>query len=92
MLLVTALPYAAKQGGLLLYFFGTIGIAWWNALSSTTLIKCLEILLEEKVDQPRRIRNPPSGSSRLGSVAFYALGAKGLLLLDILTGTLLMGM
>ena len=73
-----------------MYFFGTFLIAWWNAYSSNTLIKCLDLLLDEKDLQ--RKDNPPNGSSKLGSVAFYAMGKKGLLMLDLLFGSLLMGM
>lgn len=107
-----ALPFAAKQGGLLLHVFGLIGIAVWNAVASQTLCDCLDILLTETEDHHRgnrcekmvhkfccrtRVKTnisppPPPGSSKLSTVAFYAMGSKGLLILDIMTVVLLMGM
>ena len=39
-----ALPFAAQQGGLLLYTVGTIAIAVWNVFSSKRLVDCLELL------------------------------------------------
>lgn len=106
-----ALPFATKQGGLLLHVFGMIGIALWNAKASQTLCDCLNILLAETEDHRRGTRlqdavhircchkpgrlgtlGPPPGSSKLSTVAFYALGTKGLLVIDTMTVILLMGM
>ena len=38
-----ALPYAAQQGGLLLFIFGTFSIAVWNMYSVTRLCQCGDI-------------------------------------------------
>lgn len=102
---VLALPFAAKQGGIVLYVSGLVGIALWNALASKTLCDCLDILL--KLDKEKkhhhhhgRVANknritpqlsPPSGTSRFSSVAFYALGTNGILIMDALTVLLLLG-
>jgi amino acid permease len=39
-----ALPFAAKQGGLLLTVFGLVGIAFWNAFASRRLSSCWDML------------------------------------------------
>jgi amino acid permease len=43
---ILALPYACKEGGLLLFVVGTLVIAVWNVFSLKRLCDCLTILLE----------------------------------------------
>jgi proton-coupled amino acid transporter len=94
-----ALPFAAQQGGLLLYIFGALGIALWNAFASKRLLDCLELLLAKTHTQDEqggkrslgRRSPPPQGTATLGKVAWYALGPTGLKSLDVMTVILLLG-
>jgi amino acid permease len=130
-----ALPYAAQEGGALLYVFGLFGIALWNVYASKRLCDCWELLFFMKdgdtKDSTTRghtsIQNgngnenvvstgdaagagdiptsttsastssrpltppPPQGTAALGTIAWYALGPMGLVVLDALTVLLLMG-
>ena len=96
-----ALPFAAQQGGLLLYTFGALGIALWNAFASKRLLDCLEVLVAKthartedeqggKSSSGRR-SPPPSGTATLGKVAWYAMGPTALKFLDAMTVILLLG-
>jgi amino acid permease len=128
-----ALPYAAQEGGLLLYIFGLFGIALWNVYASKRLCDCWELLFFMKENDTKdnttkghtSIQNgnenvhadgaddatgagdnpasststpsqplsppPPQGTAALGTIAWYALGPMGLVVLDALTVLLLMG-
>ena len=113
-----ALPYAAKQGGVLLYVIGTVFIALWNLYGSIRLGHCLHLLqhgdgrtfnnilpttnnddttkvnpsvIGSKSSNTQHLAPPPNGTATLGKVAWYALGPQGLILLDLLTCLLLMG-
>jgi amino acid permease len=94
-----ALPFAAQQGGLLLFIIGTLGIALWNAYALKRLLDCLELLLVktptqdeqgEKSSSGRR-STPPPGTATYGKVAWYAMGPAGLKSLDVMTVILLLG-
>ena len=78
-----ALPYAARQGGLILNVFGLFCIAGWNIFSVQRLVECLKYL--------DKSRNPPAGTSTFGKVAWYAFGNKGLMALDLMMLILLCG-
>lgn len=80
-----ALPYAARQGGVLLHIFGMMAIAGWNLYSVQRLLDCLQLLPPNK--QPAA----PQGTSTLGRVAWYSLGRSGLVSLDIMMFMLLAG-
>lgn len=83
-----ALPFAAKQGGILLHVFGLLVIALWNVLASQRLSACWDLLLSKTLTLPP----PPRGTATLGKVAWYALGGStGLFVLDTLTVILLLG-
>lgn len=83
-----ALPFAAKQGGILLHIFGLLIIALWNVLASQRLSACWDLLLSKTATLPP----PPRGTATLGKVAWYALGGStGLFVLDALTVILLLG-
>jgi proton-coupled amino acid transporter len=96
-----ALPFAAQQGGLLLYIFGALGIALWNAFAAKRLLDCLELLLaktqartEDEQGEKRSLGRrspPPPGTATLGKVAWYAMGPTGLKSLDVMTVILLLG-
>jgi len=79
-----ALPYAARQGGVLLHIVGLIAIASWNLYSIKRLLDCLVLL-------PNKDPPAPQGTSTLGRVAWYSLGHKGLVALDIMMVMLLAG-
>jgi len=81
-----ALPFAARQGGLVLHFFGLLGIAGWNIYSTDRLLRS-HVLLPNNSSRPP----PPEGTSELGKVAFYAMGKRGLVMLDIALTFLLSG-
>jgi len=83
-----ALPYAAHQGGVLLHIFGLMAIACWNLYSVQRLLDCLD-LLPSSLCQNKH--HPPEGTSTLGRVAWYSLGRKGLVALDIMMVMLLAG-
>lgn len=85
-----ALPYAAKEGGLLLNVFGLLGIALWNSWAAKTLCDCLDLLLAKKT-QHQTDSSPPPGTSTLGKVTYYALGTTGIFIMDALTILLLSG-
>lgn len=74
-----ALPYSARQGGVVLHFLGVLALAGWNLYSVNLLLNCLELLPRPT----QRREKPPNGVSTLGKVAFYALGHSGLHVLDL---------
>ncbi len=83
-----ALPFAAKQGGIILHTFGLLFIAVWNVFASQRLSACWDLLLAKNMTLPP----PPRGTATLGKVAWYALGGStGLFVLDALTVLLLLG-
>ena len=138
-----ALPYAAQQGGLLLFIFGTFGIALWSMYAVARLCRCGNIThvssfhhkdnndhhphgsppilchkdstVEDSTAEDPSIQlpeshlsqsfvadaltravtttamAPPPGTSSLGKVAWYALGPLGLMTIDFLMVTLLLG-
>jgi amino acid permease len=91
---ILALPFACQRGGLLLFVFGTIIIAMWNVFSLSKLCDCLALLLEvEHVPSSKFFQRPPppAGTATLGKIAYYALGATGLVVLDIMLLLLLSG-
>ena len=79
-----ALPYAARQGGVVLFVLGLIAIAVWNIYAVQRLCDCLELL-------PKVQHRPPGGTSTLGKVAWYALGKNGVHALDVVMVMLLSG-
>lgn len=81
-----ALPYAARQGGVLLHVLGLIAIGAWNLYSVERLLDCLELLPVDKGHH-----RPPEGTATLGKVAWYALGRNGLYALDVMMVMLLSG-
>jgi amino acid permease len=81
-----ALPYAARQGGILLHVVGLFAIAGWNLYSIQRLLDCLFLLPSSDKHRP-----PPEGTSTLGRVAWYSFGHKGLVALDIMMVMLLAG-
>jgi amino acid permease len=114
-----ALPFAAQQGGLLLFIFGTYGIAVWNCYavqrlcqsshkihpvgplspskhalpaSATRTTQDHDSNVED--DPPPLSLHPvaaPPGTATLGKVAWYALGPVGLIMVDVMLVTLLLG-
>jgi amino acid permease len=115
-----ALPFAVQQGGLLLFIFGTYGIAAWNCYAVQRLCQSSHRIhpvspVSSPVKHPlpasatRATQDhdsnveddplpvslhpvtPPPGTATLGKVAWYALGPVGLILVDILLVTLLLG-
>ena len=96
---ILALPFACKEGGLVLFVVGTVGIAVWNVFCLKRLCDCLDLLLMvsppviQSSEQSRmtQLPPPPAGTATLGKVAYYALGETGLILLDIMLLILLSG-
>ena len=119
-----ALPYAANQGGILLYVFGIFAIATWNYYSTICLCQSEELIsrLEHGKDHQQQLPleisdistkssstkedstlslsssiiqqhhpPPPDGTSKLGILAWYAIGKPGLILLDVMMVLLLFG-
>jgi amino acid permease len=87
---ILALPYACKEGGLLLFVFGTVLISVWNVYGVKRLCDCLELMVRDKDHHSQR-PPPPGGTAVLGKVAYYALGDTGLVVLDVMLLILLMG-
>mmetsp|Transcript_34650 Transcript_34650/g.49189 ORF Transcript_34650/g.49189 Transcript_34650/m.49189 type:complete len:147 (-) Transcript_34650:159-599(-) len=85
-----ALPFAARQSGILLNIFGLLCIAGWNLFSVQRLVDCLNYLDQQNQNNTSNIK-APEGASTFGKVAWYALGNKGLLALDIMMLLLLCG-
>lgn len=79
-----ALAYAAQQGGLILYIVGVVAIAAWNVVCIDRLDRCL--LLTRSKEQL-----PPTGTSTLSQVAWFAFGSVGLHILDATMVWLLIG-
>jgi hypothetical protein len=95
-----ALPFAAQQGGMLLYIFGSLAIASWNVFASKRLVDCLELLVAKTYTEDeqgtkrysrRKHTPPPRGTDTYGKVAWYAMGPTGLKFLDVMTVILLLG-
>ena len=74
-----ALPYAARQGGLLLHVLGLIAIGAWNLYSVERLLHCLELMPVNKDHHW-----PPEGTAMLGKVALHTLGRTRLYALDVI--------
>ncbi|KAL3919138.1 MAG: hypothetical protein SGILL_003904, partial [Bacillariaceae sp.] len=91
---ILALPFACQQGGLLVFVFGTLGIAVWNVFAVKRLCDCLTLLIDVESSPASKIFSrppPPAGTATLGKVAYYALGDVGLVVLDIMLLLLLCG-
>ena len=94
-----ALPFAAKQGGVILHVFGIIAVALWNVFSAHRLSECWDLLAKKEngkngssLIELSLLPPPPPGTATLGKVAWYAFGgASGLLVMDTLTVILLLG-
>mmetsp|Transcript_26640 Transcript_26640/g.37537 ORF Transcript_26640/g.37537 Transcript_26640/m.37537 type:complete len:448 (-) Transcript_26640:167-1510(-) len=85
-----ALPFAARQGGIIVNCVGLVGIACWNLYSIKLLLNCLDLLPHPNLSKEKRDQ-PPDGTSTLGKVAFQALGRAGLHTVDITMLLLLLG-
>ena len=94
-----ALPFAAKQGGVVLHVIGLIAVALWNVFSAHRLSECWDLLTKKEHGKNGSslidlslLPPPPPGTATLGKVAWYAFGgASGLLVMDSLTVILLLG-
>jgi hypothetical protein len=94
-----ALPFAAKQGGILLHIFGLLLVALWNVFSAHRLSECWDLLTRKEHGRNgsslidlSTLPPPPRGTATLGKVAWYAFrGPSGLLVMDTLTVILLLG-
>jgi amino acid permease len=118
-----ALPFAAQQGGIILFCLGMVAIAVWNVYAVQRLVQCLHYVpnvnandqtaaaaevaareqgkddedpnswhdLAEDQQNAQQLPPPPSGTSTLGMVAYYAFGPIGLQVLDIMVIILLLG-
>ena len=92
---ILALPYACREGGLLLFIFGTIIIAVWNVWGVSRFCECLE-LLRQSQDQYSHIPRAPFGTEPLAKIAYYATTTSkgdewGLTALDVMLLSLLCG-
>jgi amino acid permease len=98
---ILALPFAAREGGFLLYTFGLVAIALWNVYASKKYCDCFDLIFgpkdhdgENKSFASINVTSrppPPRGTATLGKVAWYTVGPSGLAVLDVLTVVLLMG-
>mmetsp|Transcript_43505 Transcript_43505/g.105469 ORF Transcript_43505/g.105469 Transcript_43505/m.105469 type:complete len:522 (+) Transcript_43505:229-1794(+) len=92
---ILALPYACREGGLLLFIFGTIVIAVWNVWGVSRFCECLE-LLRQSQDQYSHTPRAPFGTEPLAKIAYYATTTSkgdewGLTALDVMLLSLLCG-
>ena len=92
---ILALPYACREGGLLLFILGTILIAVWNVWGVSRFCECLE-LLRQSQDQYSHIPRAPFGTEPLAKIAYYATTTSkgdewGLTALDVMLLSLLCG-
>ena len=73
-----ALPFAAKQGGILLHVFGLIAVAIWNTITVELLCKCYDLTIEaipgentpgdaERCEQGKRLLKRSSTSATGGT-------------------------
>jgi amino acid permease len=94
---ILALPYACKEGGLLLFVFGTVLVSIWNVYGVARLCDCLDLIGRGGAAANKghscvlRRPPPPGGTATLGKVAYYALGDVGLVVLDVMLLILLTG-
>lgn len=94
-----ALPFASREGGILLHVLGLLAVALWNVLSVHRLSECWDLLVRERKGRKGTslidmsgLSPPPAGTATLGKVAWYAFrGSLGLLILDTMTVILLLG-
>jgi len=83
-----ALPYSAREGGLLVSIFGLAMISMWNIYSVDRLIKCVNLLPTLKSLKSlnncitTENKDPPIGASTYSKVAWHAFGSNGLHALD----------
>lgn len=88
---ILALPYACREGGLILFVVGTLFISMWNVFGVARLCSCLDILAKSK-GLYRDVAPAPPGTETLGKLAYYATGGEwGLTVLDVMLLVLLCG-
>ncbi|OEU17179.1 hypothetical protein FRACYDRAFT_184439, partial [Fragilariopsis cylindrus CCMP1102] len=101
---ILALPYACKQGGLLLFISGMFLIPLWNVYCMKLLCDSLEYLVRladspsDNIDvelTPKTLTRqkrlpPPIGTSSFSKLGWYALGKSGLWTIDLMMLMLLL--
>mmetsp|Transcript_9460 Transcript_9460/g.17798 ORF Transcript_9460/g.17798 Transcript_9460/m.17798 type:complete len:465 (+) Transcript_9460:72-1466(+) len=93
---VLAIPFAAKEGGLLFHIIGSLLVTFWNVYSVHRLIESrsyIETHIESanSCDSVKEVLVPSINTNQFGFVTYYAYGSVGLHVVDSIMIMLMLG-